>query len=605
MGNCKHLCSGIPAVLLAAGLLVSCNIDEAYDLDKDIDMTMGLGAEGLALRLGNTEHIMLGDVLEIDDNELVDTDASHLYYLVKSDRSAIDVSVSGAIGHIGEVNVDAEHNVVDYEDVAGEALPGESGVRVEAGRRFDKPELGGSTPLEVQLTDLSPDINSLRAVYPERSVFDLRLELVSDNPALDFHFTSVRNFAVRFPSFIRVAGADAQGVMRFADLAGLAGDEVTVGQVVLDMVDFGEGPDGLGLDVVTDDEGRRFLTLADDVAMEGDFSIVAGSTQTMVPGDAVKMRLVVALQSGGRLDVGRITGEVNPSLQPDIPAVEIGDDLPDFLRDDRVTLQVKNPTLRFRFDATDLSVPVEFSGRLTAQDAAGAPLATAQLPAQGRSDVAPGLASVYYYSETGTPYDPAGVADGAYLETVPGLAALVQKIPQRIAVDCGEGRVCVKQGVLHDIMLGRTYSAAVDYEVLVPFEFNAGTTIVYTDSVTGMNEDLKDYQASGLELTADAVNLVPMALEVSVEPVDTEGRVIPEISVSTAQVAAASGLQPATTPVVLTLLASDPAAVSRLDRLRFRVTAVSEAEGELRSDQYFYFDNLRLRLKGQVVGDFN
>lgn len=591
--------------ILLSGFLTSCSVDDAYDLDKDIDLTMGLGSEGLALKLGNTEHVMLGDVLDIDDNELVETDQNNMYYLVKADHTTFDVTVSTASGVMTDVDIDATQDIVSYDDVAeGGALDGQP-VTIPGGRTFSHTGVTGVASLEAELNDLPTDINSLRAVYPKSGVFDLRVELFSENPQLDFRLNAVRNLQVTFPDYVRVAGTDANNVFHFSDREGLNAASVSVGTVTLEQLDLGAGPNGLGLEVTTDAQGNRSITLSDDVAMSGDFTVASGREQTFGEGDAVKLRLVVSLEGGGRLEADRITGEVNPDVEPEIDPVEVGDELPDFLTDGSVTLTVQNPTLRFQFDATDLPVPVEFSSHLTSLDAEGQTLASADLPQQGRNDVDAGSTTVYYYSQTGSPYDPDGVTAGARSETVSNLAALVYKIPDQIDVDCSNGRVGVKQGVLHDIRLGHTYSAAVDYEVLVPFQFNAGTTIVYNDSVVDMNDDIKDYQAAGVEITADAINFVPMVLEVTAEPYDVAGRLIPELSISTARVAAAQGNEGTTTPIVLTLEASDPAAVSRLDQLRFRVTAVSEAEGELRSDQYFYFDNLRLRLKGQVVGDFN
>ena len=96
-----------------------------------------------------------------------------------------------------------------------------------------------------------------------------------------------------------------------------------------------------------------------------------------------------------------------------------------------------------------------------------------------------------------------------------------------------------------------------------------------------------------------------MQLEVSVEPIDVYGQTITGIDVTTDRIPAGNGVTPKRSPLPLARRADNPADISRLDKLRLHVVSVSEATGELRSDQYFYFDNLRLKLKGQVIGDFN
>ena len=63
---------------LSLGLPLTACVDDSYDASKDIDMTMGLGSQGLQLKLGNTENIMLADLLEEDEN--LKTDAQHTYY---------------------------------------------------------------------------------------------------------------------------------------------------------------------------------------------------------------------------------------------------------------------------------------------------------------------------------------------------------------------------------------------------------------------------------------------------------------------------------------------------------------------------------------------
>ena len=242
----------------------------------------------------------------------------------------------------------------------------------------------------------------------------------------------------------------------------------------------------------------------------------------------------------------------------------------------------------------------------------GSVMATASLPQSGKVDINKGQNSVYYFSQEGSPYDPTGIDPAATVYTVDNLSDLVRKLPDNIQVDCNDGRVNVKQGVLHSIALNRTYSGTINYDVLVPFIFNSGMTIVYTDSIADMNEDLKDYQAEGFDVTGEAYNTVPMELVADIEPLDLNGNVLTGITVTPATIAAGTGLHEGEdnngavkSNITITLTAQNPADVSRIDKLRFHVTAGSEAQGALYSNQYFSIQNLRLKLKGQIIGDFN
>ena len=78
--------AGALALSLAAGM-ASC-VDHAYDLDRDIDMTISVGGEYLAIPAGSTDTAYLSKL--IDEGDLLTVDgASHCYQLTKKD----DVSV--------------------------------------------------------------------------------------------------------------------------------------------------------------------------------------------------------------------------------------------------------------------------------------------------------------------------------------------------------------------------------------------------------------------------------------------------------------------------------------------------------------------------------
>ena len=64
----KHILLGTTLCAGATLLLNSC-MDDSYDIDK-VDLTMKLRTDGLGAPLGNTEKIMLDDILDIDDSEV-------------------------------------------------------------------------------------------------------------------------------------------------------------------------------------------------------------------------------------------------------------------------------------------------------------------------------------------------------------------------------------------------------------------------------------------------------------------------------------------------------------------------------------------------------
>ena len=72
---------------VAGGLLLASCTDSDYDLSKDIDLTMGLGSQGLALKLGSTQNVYLRDFFTVDDSEMLDTLGSGMYYLIQDGQA--------------------------------------------------------------------------------------------------------------------------------------------------------------------------------------------------------------------------------------------------------------------------------------------------------------------------------------------------------------------------------------------------------------------------------------------------------------------------------------------------------------------------------------
>lgn len=605
-----NLLARATVVALTMGMVASCSIDDTYDIDKEFDMTVGIGADGLALRLGNTEPVYLNDVLDIEDNDLIDTDQNHLYYLVKSDNSQFDVTIGNAVGSIDGIELNSDQSIVSFADVDNPL--GLTSVTINQGEEFNQSGVTAESEFDASIDDIAEEVNSIRRIVPESSLFNLRLEVYSNNPDLRFNVTEISNLKLKFPDYLEVEGTAADNVLDINIPGNPNSSVVDLGQVRLIDLLMGDDDQPLGLPVTDDGQGNRVIDITGMASMSGDFKLTSAQEQTMNDGDEVRVRLVIELASGGEITVASIDGEVNPAINPDMDPIEISDDLPDFLRDEAVTLEMQNPTIKFDVDATQLPVPVEFSGEITSYAENGSVMATASLPQSGKVDINKGQNSVYYFSQEGSPYDPTGIDPAATVYTVDNLSDLVRKLPDNIQVDCNDGRVNVKQGVLHSIALNRTYSGTINYDVLVPFIFNSGMTIVYTDSIADMNEDLKDYQAEGFDVTGEAYNTVPMELVADIEPLDLNGNVLTGITVTPATIAAGTGLHEGEdnngavkSNITITLTAQNPADVSRIDKLRFHVTAGSEAQGALYSNQYFSIQNLRLKLKGQIIGDFN
>ena len=148
----------------------------------------------------------------------------------------------------------------------------------------------------------------------------------------------------------------------------------------------------------------------------------------------------------------------------------------------------------------------------------------------------------------------------------------------------------------------------------MPFDFNAGLRIIYNDSVDNMNEDLQDFEADGLAVTATVHNTIPLELMATLVPIGVDGKELTGVSVSKATVASAKAEagksmeeNAVDSELKIEIKFNNPADLKKLDRLRFNINAeaINAEGGTLYSDQYLKVNDMRLRLTGQIIGNFN
>lgn len=609
----------IPAARLllvaAATLTLAGCVDDSYDLSKDIDATMALGTEGLQLKLGTTEKIMLADLLEVDDN--LKTDAESRYYLVESGETSVDFQVNTVSASIDNAVLHPERTVVTYADIASAIGTSATGsISVPAGFTYAATGVTAQADFGIDFDIPGGDITWIKSVKPASGTkATIKLSLVQNGT--NFVLKDVKNLKLTFPAYLHftnpTAGTIAGNVYTISDQTNLSSSTLDLGEATLD-------------DVVLSGETGKIvnnkLTLGEQyVSMTGDFTLTAAGSFAASASTTANVRLTVSLgnenATQSTLSIASVTGQFAPAINPVIEQINVGDNLPDFLQDDEVAIHVANPTIKFVADMTDVPVGLDLTADLSSVKS-GQTIASVALPASGKADVDAAATSTLYFYQGASPFDPAGVSTAAKTYAVPTLSSLITKLPDGINVDVSTGHITAKQEDA-TVTLGRSYHTQLGYELLVPFTFESGLNIVYTDSVTDMNDDLKDYQAEGAIVTAEIENAVPLDLLASVEPLDVNGKIISGITVTSVSVPAASiatdlssdaaiAASATTTPVELTMTLSTPALLSQLDRLRFRVNAAagqSTSTGTLSSKQYIIVKNMRIKLTGNITANFN
>ncbi|MDR0976519.1 MAG: hypothetical protein LBL78_02020 [Prevotellaceae bacterium] len=575
----------------AIGMCLYACIDKTYDLDKDIDMTVGLGSDKLTVKIGNTEKIFLRNMLDVDESDIIDTlttAGKSLYYLVREGSAEQVVTI----------------NPIPTFSVADVAVSPETPLLLTPDRNWSLPK-GDLTPDEVTaqdtITATIKDIPQevLRLYRANLQPKQLRLSLMVEQPAyakVGIH--KIKGLTITFPAFIH-SPALTDGHLVIPDIEDNADEVITLVPIPIDYMQFGTASEFGQL------VSQGTLTEQESIHMDGKFTLQATEAFTLMQGDEANVVLKVEL---GNFDISTIEGLVDPDISPTVDPIEVAGDVPDFMKDPDVVLEMNNPTIKLTFNGTDRPIPLLFRGEMYGEtgDQQGEHVA---LPEEGFIKIAPTGEQTFYCYQGDAPFDPAGIdAPETHWFFVHNLNSVIRKLPDYIEMDLSGSNIQSDKSMLHTLRPGDSFDVLVNYQMFIPFRFNKGLTIVYNDSIDDLHKDLKKYQADGLTLTAKAVSTIPLELKLSLTPRDEAGKLLTdEIEEATGTITAATGTTDTETetPLTLVMKIKNPAALSRLDRFDIRIGCESTDVGELYSSQYLFLKEVKLQLNGQVIADFN
>lgn len=586
---------------LAAGSSMTSCIDDTYDMSKDIDMTMGLGSQGLQLKVGNTEKIWLSDVLEVNKEEMLETTSSGTFYLVKADKADFSFNVPSFNASVNVAKLTPNLPMLTFDDLKN-ALAG-SGLNINE-LTINKDWTTKKVPLKVESTDLftlsnlPKEIKNLKRIIPakESSKVKVSLELIANSTNQKFVIDSYNNLQVTLPDFFKLKGRENNKI-DLGSGSNLNTKNLTIAEFEVEALEL-EGEKGVDL------SNGKNLEVSGHYAVSGDFSIKASERFVVKSGDETTIRVTIQIGDQKGIDkvnvsFAEVQGVFNPDINPNISPINISKDIPEFLTDPEVRIMASNPT--FRLDVNMNQVPVDLNlwGKLYGVKG-GKNIAEVRIPGTNVVSLTGNKGSVIYFCQEDQPFDPNGVVQGANIYRINNLNDVVETIPDVIKVDFNDNKISLSDK-LTSIGLGKQYKASLDYSVYVPFKFNSGLKIVYDEVIEDMNDDLQDLAAEGAKISAVIDNKVPLALQLTAVLLDKKGNEIPGVTVSILEVPAN-----AETPIDLTVKFANPTDLQKLDQISLKVKAHTVANGvTLTSDQYIQLNDIRLTLLGQIIADLN
>lgn len=567
--------------LLLGSMTTSC-VDSSFDFDKDFDWSINTGY--LAFPVGKTDTIFLDDIIEIDEGDdlqiVPDADGNGVageYHLIKDgeiDRASANVrmaTVDGSTTHIDPITAADESSVVSPSGMITTQISQTGDVKADA----------------ADIDDALKELGSLKAAAPTALTLNIKLEG-------NLNFSTISgNLKVKFPSFLV-----------FNDPAVNANNEIQIPCSELQLnVPYVRT---LQLTGYHFDSG---LPVVNNEIHLNEQVVITGETNLQLPsggqvGSGVKLQIVPTVLLAD-MSVDEATGIIQPEIDATKTSVEISN-LPDFLNDDETSLSVSNPVILFSA-VNPLNAPVDLTGKMLGKKEDGTLISGSEVKfGAGSTDpilLQPG-SNLIALSRLGT-----GGPAGSQNIAVANINNLIAKIPDVVEV---EMQPAVSYDKYYSIRLGHDYEVSGNYNIDIPLSFEEGLNIVYTDSADDLNSDLKDLDFEEAAVEFDAVNTIPLELEVKAEnvtPLDINKQPLSDIKVEVEGGIAASADGKTSTRQTLLIKMTEQVkgAMSRLDAIRFRVTAVpGQAIGiTLRSDQWMQLENIKVKVPKGINIDLN
>lgn len=568
---------------------VSC-VDNKYDLDKDIDMTINVGGEYLTIPAGSTDTTFLSKIIEVEEGDILQPDATtRVYHLTKKD----DINVEPTT--VKEVTVGA--TTTDLESIE---------IVNNTGVSFSEPEVSAdittSGDFEATANDIDEalkELGSLRAKTPVDLNLTIDFNISGGN--LTFNQVKANKLKLVFPDYIV-----------FKEDEGIQDNELILDEEVLSVngssytrtlkVEGYKFSDAAGSGMKPNAEGS--LTIEGNISMEGDVvtSGISGTgTLALVPKAVLE-----------EMTVNSVTGVIQPKIEAETTKIELND-LPDFLKDEDTRLDITNPVILLKADnplETDVEIDAVLTPKKNNVNIEGHEVKIGTGYGQNKVALIPGT-NIIALSRTGK-CSIEGVTENIKVEDINNL---LETIPDDIDVNL---QPIVRNENYYNAELGKEYDLPASYEVDVPLSFEQGLNIVYNDSVQDLNKDLNDLDKVSLKnakIMLSVDNAIPLKLQLKAENVqikDVYGNELTAVKKTMEEdkqyvTESTDGEKPATSELVLSLTSDDTAFLSKIDRICFKITAVpGSATGvPLKDTQWLKVTSIKLSVPGGVNIDLN
>lgn len=574
-------------LLTSLGITTSC-IDSSYDLNKDIDMTISAGGEHLAIPVGYTEKITLDKIIELDegdDLQIVDGE----YHLLKKDNidetntSVKLVTVEESLNPIEPIKVlnNQEYNDTKYE-VGFENIGTEDVIEAQA-HGIDKAVI---------------EIGSLTADTPTKLTLSFKIETTN---TIMYDNVTIGNMTITFPDFIKFEGGQS----------GLNGQTLTITDEIiyknnptftksLSIAKYSFGEKYGDGNKIKEENGDRILKIEEE-------KITIKTNGTVYGAQGSGSLSITPTVTLSEMAVSEVYGTIQPDIDVKPTEVELNN-LPDFLQDDEIRLDITNPV--FSFNANNpLNTDVEMDGVLTGYKDGKVTKSVKIGSGNGGASITLKPSGDKQQTISIVRDEKTVVEANATKVVVPNLNDIIETIPDRINVEL---KPAVKTEQYYTVNLGQDYTLNSAYDIDIPLSFGSNLKIVYEETLDNFDLDLEDVDIEKAVLSINAVNTIPLAMEIkneNVSALDANGNVIKDIDVTVEGTITESkdGKTEVSSTLNVNLNETAEGAISKLDGLKLKITAVpgQATDVQLLSTQWMQLKDMKLKIPNGIKVDLN
>lgn len=555
------------------GLNSCLRVDDTYDLDKDIDMTITVGGD-LTLPGSSTERMLLGDLLELEDDGIIKANKTTGDYALvqKGESSTTSINVEKVEIDVSSQGFGQFTNTITFEQ-GGIINNFEAGLSDKIDVNITKDEI----PTEILI--LENTITKMENAY---------LVITQNDGGVQTNLK--QGFRIIFPEYtnVKYKGNDnawsANGnILELTDESYAINNNSKIPFEISKIKFVNQESQE------TDNENEAVyfydtntITIDGDIKFEG--TIYGSGTPT---GNSVIINGEVTAEN---ISLEKVRGAVKPKENKN--SIEIGD-LPDFLNGDDVIIDVTDPRIYLTVSNTtdaDIYIDATLTSNIGGNSVAEAYIYYLEVPANQENY------KICIHQNRNFPVD-------GYEVIVDNLSSLIEKIPDAINIEIQQ---IVASG--NGVTLGEEIPIKTDYELNTPLMFGSKTNIKYVKTIDGWSGDLEDAEFELVEASMTIENAIPLGLNLVATAIDKDGKPLPNVKVDMNIDVEPGTIENPTKKDVTFSISTEEGNVKGLDGIEMTVTAragENTAETALNENQTLKLDDIKLRLKGGVTMDLN